>query len=85
MTTYIDSGVTSMGEAPSTAPAFSPVSAMPGLMALWSWPLTALQIWTAGWTAFIPRAEPETDRAPDAPQLPVPDPLQHDKDSELFA
>lgn len=85
MTTYIDSpsvatpdGIDGLSTSPLGA-------AMPGLFALWSLPITAFQVWTNSWSTLLAHGGPEEDRDQPAKQLPVPNPLQKAKDSELFA
>lgn len=67
----------------TTWPALSGLGAFPpGLMAFWSLPLTLFGVWLDGWSAGLPA---ETDRDEVGEQLPVPNPHQAAKDSELFA
>ncbi|HEX7873305.1 MAG TPA: hypothetical protein VF475_10370 [Sphingobium sp.] len=79
MTSYIDNAALSKTD----GGAFTEV--VPGMLALWTLPWTVFQFWTQSWSDLLIKNEPETDRDTGTVQLPVPDPLQRDRDSELFA
>ncbi|MFT3966957.1 MAG: hypothetical protein QM690_13850 [Sphingobium sp.] len=89
MTSYIDNAeasrpaVTDAGPSGPDTPSLPTV--LPGLITLWTLPLSAFHIWADNWTKLLTRNDPETDRDQSPDQLPVPNPLQQDKDRELFA
>jgi hypothetical protein len=89
MTSYIDSPDVATTARPAINPLLQalPFSGlMPGLFALWTLPFSAAQMWTQGLCSLATRREPEEDRGhAESSQLPVPNPLQKAKDSELFA
>jgi hypothetical protein len=89
MTSYIDSPDVSAAGHHAINPLLHPLpfsDLLPSLFALWTLPFSAAQMWTRGLCSLATLNEPEEDRShPTSSQLPVPNPLQKNKDSELFA
>lgn len=88
MTTYIDrDGASSGAGAYLPFSPFAPPMAefMPVMLAFWTAPLTLMQIWSDAWQATGLSCDPAIDRKQDGVQLPVPDPIQQDRDAKVFA
>ncbi|MGE0775593.1 MAG: hypothetical protein AB7G25_14050 [Sphingomonadaceae bacterium] len=61
------------------------LEAMQSLLVWWTWPFTAWEAWMSMTFGSMAPADPEIDREDRSAQLPVPNPLQESKDSDLFA
>lgn len=88
MTTYIDKEGATSSSAPY--PLFSAFAepmaqAVPAMLALWAAPLTMMQIWSDAWQSTGLSCDPAIDQKHDGVQLPVPDPIQQDRDAKVFA
>jgi len=55
------------------------------MLSFWAWPIAALELWTSMIGAPLLNCEPQIDRDDHTAQLPIPNPLQKAKDSDLFA
>lgn len=58
---------------------------VPSIAALWSLPFAFATMWVHAWAGLLKPAEREIDRTDRGAQLPIPNPLQKAKDSDLFA
>jgi len=61
------------------------LEAMQALLAWWTWPITIWEGWMSMTFGSLAPAEPEIDRDDRSAQLPIPNPLQKSRDSDLFA